>query len=83
MIFNFTYQRALITAITAFMCLLLVQKFGFAAKKRYVMTEVELQPELMSYADRFASIITQALEDFETLNPTSQARQVILIVIRY
>ena len=39
------------------------------------MTEVELQSELMSYADRFASIITQALEDFETLNPKPQARK--------
>jgi hypothetical protein len=47
------------------------------------MTEVELQSELMSYADRFASIITQAMEDFETLNPTSQARQVILSDLVY
>ena len=42
------------------------------------MTEVELQSELMSYADRFASIITQALEDFETFNPKPRTRQVIL-----
>ncbi len=47
------------------------------------MTEVELQSELMSYADRFASIITQALEDFETLNPPPQARQVILSDLVY
>ena len=47
------------------------------------MTEVELQSELMSYADRFASIITQALEDFETLNPKPQARQVILSDLVY
>jgi len=81
--FNFTYRRALIVAIIAFMCLLMAQTFGFAAKKRYVMTEVELQSELMSYADRFASIITQALEDFETLKPTPQARQVILSDLVY
>jgi hypothetical protein len=49
----------------------------------FVMTEVELQSELMSYADRFASIITQALEDFETLNPKPQARQVILSDLVY
>jgi hypothetical protein len=42
------------------------------------MTEVELQSELMSYADRFASIITQAFEDYETLKPKSQARQFII-----
>ena len=64
------------------MLFLLAQTFSFAAKKDkkkgYVMTEVELQSELMSYADRFASIMTQAMEDFETLNPKSRARQVIL-----
>jgi hypothetical protein len=37
----------------------------------------------MSYADRFVSIITQALEDFETLNPTPQARHVILSDLVY
>jgi hypothetical protein len=37
----------------------------------------------MSYADRFASIITQALEDYETLNPPPQARQVILSDLVY
>ena len=47
------------------------------------MTEVELQSELMSYADRFASIITQAMEDFESLKPKSQARQVILSDLVY
>jgi hypothetical protein len=65
---------------------LTAQTFSFAAKdkkKGYVMTEVELQSELMSYADRFASIITQALEDFETLNPTPQARHVILSDLVY
>jgi hypothetical protein len=64
------------------MFFLIAQTFSFAAKKNkkkdYVMTEVELQSELMSYADRFVSIITQALEDFETLKPKPQARQVIL-----
>jgi hypothetical protein len=61
---------------------LIAQTPGLAAKKDkqkgFVMTEVELQSALMSYADRFASIITQALEDFETLNPPPQARQFIL-----
>ena len=62
--------------------LLASQPFSFAAKKdkkkRYVMTEVELQSELMSYADRFVSIISQAFEDFDALNPKTEARQVIL-----
>jgi hypothetical protein len=42
------------------------------------MTEVELQSELMSYADRFVSILAQAFEDFETLDPTPEARHAIL-----
>ncbi len=78
MIFNLTIQRAFNTALVSLMCLLMVQTFGYAAKKGYVMTEVELQSELMSYADRFASIVTQSFEDFETLKPTLQARQVIM-----
>jgi hypothetical protein len=64
------------------MFFLIAQTFSFAAKKDkkkdYVMTEVELQSELMSYADRFASIITQSFEDFDTLKPSPQARQFIL-----
>jgi hypothetical protein len=37
----------------------------------------------MSYADRFASIITQSFEDFDTLNPPPQARQFILSDLVY
>ncbi len=82
-----TRNRIFIAIISALLILLTVPAFSFAAKKDkkkgYVMTEVELQSELMSYADRFASIITQALEDFETLNPKPQARQVILSDLVY
>ena len=82
-----TPHRILTCFFLTLMCFLIAQTFGFAAKKDkkkgYVMTEVELQSELMSYADRFASIITQALEDFETLNPKPQARQVILSDLVY
>ena len=86
MIFNRTPNRLLTVFLLTLMCFLIAQSFSFAAKdkkKGYVMTEVELQSELMSYADRFASIITQALEDFETLNPKPQARQVILSDLVY
>ena len=85
--FNRTPNRLLIVFFLTLMFFLIAQTFSFAAKKDkkkgYVMTEVELQSELMSYADRFASIITQALEDFETLNPKPQARQVILSDLVY
>ncbi len=79
-----TRNRIFIAIISVLVILLTVPAFSFAAKKKdYVMTEVELQSELMSYADRFASIMTQALEDFETLNPKPQARQVILSDLVY
>ena len=79
-----TRNRIFIAIISALVILLTVPAFSLAAKKKdYVMTEVELQSELMSYADRFASIITQAMEDFETLNPRPQAWQAILSDLVY
>ncbi len=87
MIFNHPSHRILIVLFLTVIFFLTTQTFSFAAKKDkpkgFVMTEVELQSELMSYADRFASIITQALEDYETLNPPPQARQVILSDLVY
>ena len=87
MIFNHTSHRVLIVFFLVLMFFLIVQTSSFAAKKDkkqdYVMTEIELQSELMSYADRFASIISQAFEDFETLNPQPQARQIILSDLVY
>ena len=87
MIFNRTPNRLLTVFFLTLVFFLIAQTFSLAAKKDkqkgFVMTEVELQSELMSYADRFASIITQALEDFETLNPKPQTRQVILSDLVY
>jgi hypothetical protein len=64
------------------MVFLIAQTFSFAAKKeknkKYVMTEVELQSELMSYADRFASILAQSFEDFDALNPSRESRRFFL-----
>ena len=84
---NHSFPRDLTVILLALMFLLSAQTVCLAAKKDkkkgYVMTEVELQSELMSYADRFASIITGAFEDYETLNPKPQARQVILSDLVY
>ncbi len=58
--------------------------FSFAAKKDadkkndYVMTEAALQSELMSYADRFASVMTQAVEDFDAFRPDPETRHFIM-----
>jgi hypothetical protein len=85
--FNHPSHRILAALSLTTIFFLTTQSFSLAAKKdkkkTYVMTEVELQSELMSYADRFASIITQAMEDFETSNPMPQARQVILSDLVY
>ena len=42
------------------------------------MTEVALQSELMSYADRFASIMIQAIEDFSALKPDPETRYFVM-----
>ncbi len=74
-----------------FICsfLLFMQTLGFAAKKdkdkqkSIVMTEIELQSQLMSYADRFASILAQAFEDFDALNPSPESRHFVLEDMAY
>ena len=82
MTFKQPSQRILSVFFPTLVFFLIAQTIGFAApkdkKEDYVMSETELQSELMSYADRFASIITQAMEDFETTNPKPQARQAIM-----
>ena len=87
MIFNHPSHRVLAVFFLTLMFSIIAQTLSFAAKKSpkkdYVVTEVELQSELMSYAARFASIISQAFEDFESLNPKPQARQFILSDLAY
>ena len=45
---------------------------------RAVMTEAELQSQVMSFADRFASYILQGFEDFDALAPPLEHRRVVL-----
>jgi len=75
-------HRILIMFFLTLMFLLIAQTFSLAAKKDkqkdYVMTEIELQSELMSYADRFASIMAQSFEDFDALKPSPEARRFVL-----
>jgi len=42
------------------------------------MTEAELQSEVMSFADRFATILAQSFDDFEERAPTFRARYIAL-----
>jgi len=80
--FNYPAHRVLIVFLLTVMVFLTTQTFSFAAKKdkqkEYVMTEIELQSELMSYADRFASIMAQSFEDFDALKPSPEARRFVL-----
>jgi hypothetical protein len=74
--------RILTVMLISVICFLLTQPFSFAAKKNkkteYVMTEIELQSELMSYADRFATIMAQSFEDFDAQKPSPEARRYVL-----
>jgi hypothetical protein len=75
-------QRIFASILLAVMVFLTAQTYSFAAKKdkqkEYVMTEIELQSELMSYADRFASILAQSFEDFDALGPSPESRRFVL-----
>jgi hypothetical protein len=60
----------------------MVADVALAAKKKaveeYVLTEAELQLELMNYGDRFAAQVVQALEDVERLGPPPETRRAVL-----
>jgi hypothetical protein len=73
-------NRSLCLAVGA--AIVLTSAIGHAAKKKtsdtYVVTEAELQLELMSYADRYAAVAAQALEDVERMGPPPETRRAIL-----
>jgi elongation factor P hydroxylase len=78
-------HRIFVTILLFQWIFLMACTFGFAAKKKdadenknYVMTETALQSELMSYADRFASGMTQAVEDFDKFKPDPETRHFIM-----
>lgn len=49
-----------------------------AQPRAYVMTEIELQSELMGFADRFATFMLQAIDDFQTDQPLPDQRRIVL-----
>ena len=87
MISNFRPRSIWTIFFVAAILYLASHTLSFAAQKSkqngYVMTEIELQSELMSFADRFASIMIEAFEKFENLNPEPQARYKILGDVTY
>ena len=76
-------NRPLLGFVAAcFATVLMVPGVGETAKKKktpdYVLTSAELQLELMSYADRYAATVAQAIDDVERLDPSPEVRRAIL-----
>jgi len=78
-------HRIFLANMLVFAFLLTANRFCVAAKvedkgrqETYIMTEIELQSELMSYADRFASTFILAFQNFDALKPTPEARREIM-----
>ena len=72
----------ILLALALGVAIVMVSGVGHAAKKPkldvYVLTEAELQLELMSFADRYASVVVQALEDVERMDPPPETRRALL-----
>ncbi len=75
-------NRSLPLGLALGAAILMVCGVGHAAKQKktveYVVTEAELQLELMSYADRYAAVVTQVIDDVEWLGPPPETRRAIL-----
>jgi hypothetical protein len=52
-------------------------------EKTYALTEAQLQSHLMSFADRFASILDTAIAKFESLNPSGKSRYEVLELMTF
>ena len=73
--------------VAGFSLLFVAQSVNAAKKNKkkggFVMTEAELQSRVMGFADRFASIITQAFEDYDAKKPNPQNRRIVLGDVAY
>jgi len=54
-----------------------------AKEKTYAINEAQLQSHLMSFADRFASILDMAIAKFESFNPTGKSRYEVLELMTF
>ena len=52
-------------------------------EKTYALNEAQLQSHLMSFADRFASILDTAIAKFENLNPSGKSRYEVLELMTF
>jgi hypothetical protein len=72
-------SRGLIVMLSIFF----ITDAGHSAKKKkkkdeFVMTEAELQSRVMGFSDRFAAIISQALEDYDEQRPHPDRRRIVV-----
>ena len=54
-----------------------------AKEKTYAINEAQLQSHMMSFADRFASILDSAIAKFENLNPQGKNRYEVLELMTF
>ncbi|MGD9079474.1 MAG: hypothetical protein PVG96_09040 [Desulfobacterales bacterium] len=54
-----------------------------AKEKTYAINEAQLQSHLMSFADRFASIMDMTIAKFESFNPTGTTRYEVLELMTF
>ncbi|MGD9042373.1 MAG: hypothetical protein PVG06_01610 [Desulfobacterales bacterium] len=52
-------------------------------EKTYTINEAQLQSHLMSFADRFASILDMSIAKFESFNPTGNSRYEVLELMTF
>jgi hypothetical protein len=75
-------HRLVISLMACLAVLVIACATSEAAKKKdsqqYVLTSAELQLELMSYADRYAAVVAQAIDDVERMDVPPEVRRAIL-----
>ena len=78
------HQYSICAGLIVCAFLFLVTDVGLAATKNkksneeFVMTEAELQSRVMGFSDRFAAILTQALENYDEQAPIPERRRVVV-----
>ena len=80
------FFSAAISVFLISMVFFLIAESSYAAKKKdndnkgdpYVMTEIQLQSWLMSFSDRFATVLINSFERFEELGSTPKIRRYVL-----
>ncbi len=80
------FINAAISVFLISMAFFLIAESSYAAQKKdndnkgdpYVMTEIQLQSWLMSFSDRFATVLINSFERFEELGSTPKIRRYVL-----